>query len=90
MNIIIYKSISMLFDIIYYILVIRAILSWLPISSQNPIIRGLDGIIEPMLSPIRRLISKSTFGDGLMIDFSFIILFILLQAIEKVILSFVI
>ena len=36
----------------------RVILSWLPLSPENPIVRLLHGITEPILGPIRRIMPR--------------------------------
>lgn len=57
---------------------VRAIMSWFPGSRQSFLSRFLIAITEPIISPIRKLISKTPMGGG-MIDLSFIITLILLM-----------
>lgn len=54
----------------------RAIMSWFPMGSNNPVISFLFNITEPVLMPLRRIIPRL----GL-IDISPMIAIILLQAI---------
>lgn len=89
MNAVMYTSINILFSIIDYILLIRVILSWIPIGRNNVFVNIIYNLTEPMLQPIRNLINKSPIGDALMIDFSIIILYILLRVIRSVILSLI-
>ena len=77
------KTISMLFSLINFILLIRIILSWLPIG-RNAITNLLYSLTEPLLAPIRNLLNKSPISEGLMIDFSPIILVIILSFIERI------
>ncbi len=87
MNILIYKSFEMLIKIIDFIILIRIILSWIPIDRNNPLIRLVYSLSEPLLYPIRQLIKKSPLGDGMMIDFSPIILVLILQVIQNILFS---
>ncbi len=54
----------------------RAILSWFPLGHNNPVIRFLFNITEPILMPLRRMIPKLG-----MLDISPMIAIILLQVI---------
>jgi YggT family protein len=62
---------SMLFNVIYFLLVIRIILSWFPVNPYSEIVQILYRITEPILAPFRRL--PLQMGA---IDFSPIIAFI--------------
>ena len=77
----------MLIKIIDFIILIRIILSWIPIDRNNPLIRLVYSLSEPLLYPIRQLIKKSPLGDGMMIDFSPIILVLILQVIQNILFS---
>jgi YggT family protein len=39
-------------------IIIRAILSWFPISPSNPIIVILSYITEPIIAPLRRIVPR--------------------------------
>lgn len=90
MNILIYNSFAILIKVIDFIILIRVILSWIPISRDNPILRLVYALSEPLLYPIRQLIKKSPLGDGMMVDFSPVILLLLLQLIQRILLSILI
>ena len=62
------------FSIVFWVLIIRAILSWVSQGSYNPIEAVLHQLTEPMLAPIRRIIPPM---GGL--DLSILILIIGLQ-----------
>lgn len=72
-------------DLINFLIIIRCILSWLPIG-QNRFIEVLYTVTDPVLEPVRRLMDK-TFGGsgGMMIDFSPVIAFLLLGLIQRLI-----
>jgi YggT family protein len=56
-----------------WIIVIRAVLSWVNPDPYNPIIRLISQLTEPVMAPIRRLIPLRGMG----IDFSPIIILLL-------------
>ena len=63
----------MVFNILYFLLVVRIILSWFGVDPYNEIVQILFKITEPILAPFRRL--PLQFG---MIDFSPILAFMAL------------
>lgn len=89
MGIILYKAFDVLVDVISFLIIIRIILSWLPFGRENSIINAIFNLTEPLLAPIRKIIEKSPIGRGMMIDFSPIILFLLLNVIQRVILELI-
>ena len=68
---------SMLFKIIYFLLVIRIVLSWFQVSPFSEPVSILYRITEPLLLPLRKL--PLTVG---MIDFSPVLAFILLSFLD--------
>ena len=54
--------ISYVFQIINILIIIRVLLSWFNISSYNQYIRLLYTITEPILAPIRNLLSSFNMG----------------------------
>ena len=69
---------------IQYAILVRAVISWLPVSRNNSLVRLLFQITEPVLAPIRNLISRSTAGRGFMFDFSPVITFIIIGIIRNI------
>lgn len=62
------------------IMIVYAILSWFPIDPGSPIARlryALGRLIEPVLSPVRRLLPQTS----LPIDLAFLVVFFGLQLI---------
>ncbi|MGI6037079.1 MAG: YggT family protein [Limnochordia bacterium] len=70
------------FDLYRWILIIRIILSWVTISGYHPILRYIYELTEPVLRPVRRWLPA--YGG---IDFSPIIVFILLNLVQRIVLS---
>ena len=76
------QFISWLANIMYLALIGRVILSWINVSSSNPISIFIHQITEPILSPIRRLLPKM--GT---LDLSPMIAIILIMVIRSFILG---
>lgn len=68
---------SMLFKVIYFLLVIRIIISWFQVSPFSEPVNMLYRITEPILLPLRRL--PLQVGA---IDFSPVVAFILLSFLD--------
>ena len=64
-------------------MLIRAILSWFPGNRNGFIHVILAFITEPFVGPVRRLISKSPLGGG-MVDFSFIAVLLLIWILTPI------
>lgn len=71
--------IDRLFDIFYYLLLARVLISWFPnIDRTHPIVIFLYRTTEPVLQPVRRILPP-----GSMIDFSPLIVFLLLPIVKR-------
>ena len=82
----------MFFQIYYYILIGRIILSLFQTGIyQNPIWARIYGILygltEPFLAPIRRLLPAIRTGAGFL-DLSPVVLMILLQILEQLVFAY--
>jgi YggT family protein len=71
---------DMIINVIIFIVVVRAILSWISPDPRNPIVLSIYAISEPILRPIKRIIPSTG-----MIDLSPVIV-ILLMVLLKVVL----
>jgi YggT family protein len=81
-----------LLSILEFIILARVILSWIPISRDNNVLNQIVNIIyqitEPLLAPIRKMFEKfSGKGHSLPIDFSPIILFLLINVLKRIFLN---
>ena len=63
MTILIYRSLNIILTIIELLIFVRVIISWLPISRDNQLIRALYQLTEPILAPIRNIILKSALAQ---------------------------
>ena len=56
---IIFTAVYMVLQIFWFAILIRAILSWFPIRSDNPIKIVVEKITEPILTPIRNVLPRT-------------------------------
>jgi YggT family protein len=77
-------------ELLYYairiyelILIVRIFMSWIRPDRSNPLVDWVYRLTEPVLEPVRRLLPI----QGMGIDFSPIIVFILLSILQRVILG---
>ena len=75
--------ISLLFTVLSLAVIARALLSWFDPSMRYPISQFIVDLTEPIVAPIRRIIPPI----GGTIDLSPLVALILLQVIERVIIS---
>ena len=75
--------ISLLFEILRIVLLIRIVLSWLPHNRNHPLINIIYQMTEPLLEPFRNMINP--IGG---IDLSPIIVFFLINIIKGYLLNF--
>lgn len=64
-----------------WILIARALISWVQPNPYNPIVRVLDSVTEPLLAPIRYFLLRRFTTP--MIDLSPLILILLLYLIQR-------
>ncbi len=82
----IFAILSLVLTIYSYILIARALISWIPnLDPYNPIVQLLYQLTEPVLEPIRRLIPPI----GGMLDISFIIAFFAIIMLQQLFASMV-
>lgn len=70
--------IGMIFKMVYFILIIRMLLSWVNPDPYNQIVQIIYRITEPILAPFRRIIPPIG-----MVDISPMVVFFLLAFIER-------
>jgi YggT family protein len=75
-----YVFLRYLIQVLTFAIIARALLSWFPIPSANPISEFLHAITEPILAPLRRVIPRIG-----MLDITPLIAILLLQAIYRLV-----
>ena len=81
-----YQVISLVFQIYIFIVIARAIVSWVNPDPYNPIVRFLFNATEPILARMRRYLPLQFSG----IDLSPIALLLALSIIEQVLLKIIV
>lgn len=82
--IIVVRFINILSDLITLLVIVHVILSYF-MSPFHPIRRFVDNIVEPMLSPIRRVLPQTG-----MLDFSPLVLLLIVWLLARLITSLLI
>lgn len=80
----IYRAVSILFEIIEMLILVRIIMSWFRISFYNTFGRIIYEMTEPILSFARELINRLGINTGIL-DFSPIVALLILRLILTVI-----
>ena len=62
----------------------RAVISWLPIPEDSPVENFLYAVTEPVIMPVRSLCERFGWFEGLPIDMSFFITFILISVLAAI------
>lgn len=86
----VYNAINLVLLVFEWALIIRVLMTWLPVSKNNKFVDLLYAVTEPVLGPIRNMLSKSSFMNNSMFsmfDFSPIVAFILISVVRNVIRS---
>jgi YggT family protein len=63
-------------------MLVRAVLSWFPIRDDNPILRFVCMVTEPLIAPIRALFDRMGWFRNFPIDLSFLVAFLLLSFVS--------
>jgi YggT family protein len=69
-----------LFDAYFWVIVIRALLSWFSPDPYHPIVRFLVAVTEPVLKPLRKLLPPHRLGG---IDLSPLFAILILQFVRN-------
>ena len=73
--------VSILLTIMWWLVLVRALLSWVNPDPFNPIVQFLMRVTEPVLEPVRRLLPP------LPLDISPIIVFFIIMFLQKFLVS---
>jgi len=68
---------SYLLSALYWLIIIRALLSWVSPDPSNPIVRFINAVTEPMLEPFRRIIPSYKIGIDLSPIFALLLVWFL-------------
>lgn len=77
------QLVNQVFNVIWYLVLIACILSWIPtLDRRNPFVQFIHRVTEPLLSPFRRLVPPQTLGG---LDISPLLLLLVLQLIRELV-----
>ena len=65
--------------VVSFALLMRAILSWLPIDDDNPLLLALCMVTEPIILPIRALCARFGWFQGTPLDMPFLLTMVMLS-----------
>lgn len=77
------RAVDLLINLLCILIVLRALMSWLPLSEDNKINSFLVMMTEPVVAPVRRLLGKIEFTRELPVDFSPIVAIAVLWIISS-------
>ncbi|HEY9061202.1 MAG TPA: YggT family protein [Pseudobacteroides sp.] len=80
-------AIVIVLQIVKYAVILRALLSFLPIQKDNQFINILYQVTEPVLVPIKTFLGRTEWGKNSMIDVSPIIAIFLIWILSSLISS---
>jgi YggT family protein len=80
-----YQVVNLVFQIYIFIVIARALVSWVNPDPYNPIVRFLYNVTEPVLARLRRILPLQ-FGG---FDLSPIVLLVLLSVVEQLLLKII-
>ncbi len=84
------SAIDIFANVLNFFILVRVIISWLPVRRSNSLIQLVYAVTEPILAPIRNIMYKSPLGgQGMMLDFSPIIAGFFIMAARSVLISVV-
>jgi YggT family protein len=72
---------DLLFTLLSFAIIARALISWVPVDPYNPVVRFLDQITSPIIEPLRRVIPPI----GGAIDITPIIALVLIQILQAIV-----
>ncbi len=84
MRLIIQSFLNLAFDLAYFLIVIRAFLTYLPHNRYHPIIKPAYDITEPLLSVIRKGLPPAKIGMDASPFIAIILLYLLQQGLLKI------
>ncbi|WP_303720332.1 YggT family protein [Malonomonas rubra] len=79
------RIIDLAFNIYIFIVIARALISWVNPDPYNPIVRFLHSATDPVLYKLRKMLPFLRAGS---FDFSPIVLLLLLSVIQQLVMSF--
>lgn len=80
----IYNLVTIAFQVLNWLIIARVLLSWIRHDPRQPVIRFIYEVTDPILNPFRRMIPARM---GMGIDWSPLLAIMVLQFVERAVLS---
>lgn len=82
---IILRAVSILIQLLNFLILVDVLLSWLPLGPDNRFAYYVHFITEPILGPCRRLLMRFEFFRNLPVDFSPILAWLVLIVLSMIV-----
>ena len=76
------KTVSLLLSAMQLLMMLRAVISWLPVDEDSNVVNFLYAMTEPVIMPVRMLLERFEALNELPIDISFIVAFMILSIVQ--------
>lgn len=84
-------TINIFVNLLYLLIMIRVVFSWVQISRRHVLVDLLYALTEPLLNPVRVLLRKSPLGGpGMMMDLSPLVLILIITLVRNILVGFII
>lgn len=74
--------VSLLVSTLQFMMLFRAVFSWMPLDEDSAIMNFIYFTTEPIIIPVRMIVERSDTVKSMPIDISFIISFVLLSIVQ--------
>lgn len=71
--------------VIQWLVFARVVLSWIPLARNHPVVIFIFQITEPIIGPVRKMLDRTSFFGRFGIDFSPLVVFILIDIIKNIV-----
>lgn len=77
------QSIGVFFQLLYFLILIRILLSWFRGLNYSKFGILIHNLTEPILGPVRDMVDRSPIGGGTMLDFSPVIALFIMNIVQN-------
>jgi len=79
------NAVDTFFEVLYLLIMVRILLSWIPPIQYSAIGGVIYNLTEPILGPVREMVRNSPIGGGMMLDFSPVIALFIMKILCNII-----
>ncbi|MBE6689034.1 MAG: YggT family protein [Ruminococcaceae bacterium] len=77
------RTLRLLLDAVQFLMMLRAVLSWIPTMGDNAVVNFIYSVTEPIITPVRSFMERFNIMQGLPIDTSFMVTFFIIIIIRS-------